>query len=80
MKYKGRGVPPPKNPLPPPPDKMDNVKIKLIEVQKEYIKFLGDELSRHESMIFMAPTKDIINRGGWLRNMIAIYEDRMENE
>ena len=57
-------------------------KDKLIETQKEYIKFLGDELGKHEAMIvvrpYMAPSKELIEKGTMIRNKIASFENEIE--
>ena len=54
-------------------------KDKLIIAQDKYIKFLGKELSRHESFIvvksYMAPSTDVIKKGIELRTKIDLAKN-----
>ena len=57
-------------------------KNKLIEAQKEYIKFLSKELSRYGYLAvvkpYMAPGEDVIQKGVELRNKIFLAENEQK--
>jgi hypothetical protein len=61
---------------------MEEIKGQIIKAQNGYIKFLGKELGRHESMMSVGPYKgtdtDTIRQGIDHRNKIALLKDKIK--